>query len=76
MRKVKSVSLNSDVDKDIKIVYTPLNGAGNIAVRTVLREEGYNNVFVVKEQEFPDETFPTVDYPNPKIKEPLNMHKN
>ncbi len=64
--KVLSVSLTDDVNKDIKIVYTPLNGAGNIAVRTILERKGYKNVFVVKEQEQPDGTFPTIDYPNPE----------
>ena len=50
----------------IKLVYTPLNGAGNIPVRTVLERKGYKNVYVVKEQEMPDGTFPTLVYPNPE----------
>lgn len=62
-----SLSLrNHEVDKNIGIVYTPLNGAGNVPVRTVLERMGYNNVHVVKEQEKPDGTFPTIDYPNPE----------
>ncbi len=62
-----SISLRDDeVDKNIGIVYTPLNGAGNIPVRTVLKRMGYDNVHVVKEQENPDGTFPTIDYPNPE----------
>lgn len=66
--EVKKQSLRSDdeLDKSIKLVYTPLNGAGNIAVRTVLKEKGYENVYVVKEQEMPDGTFPTLVYPNPE----------
>ena len=66
--KVMSLSQRDDdeVDKNIKIVYTPLNGAGNIAVRTILDKKGYKNVFVVKEQENPDGTFPTIKYPNPE----------
>ena len=66
--KVMSLSQRDDeeIDKSIKIVYTPLNGAGNIAVRTILDKKGYKNVYVVKEQENPDGTFPTVKYPNPE----------
>ncbi len=65
--KTMSVSLREEeVDKSIGIVYTPLNGAGNIPVRTVLKRMGYTNVHVVKEQENPDGTFPTIDYPNPE----------
>lgn len=54
--------------KDLKIVYTPLHGTGNIPVRRVLRELGFANVYVVKEQELPDGNFPTVSYPNPEDK--------
>lgn len=64
---VLSLSLNDQaLDKSLKIVYTPLNGAGNIPVRRVLRERGFENVYVVKEQEMPDGTFPTIEYPNPE----------
>ncbi len=63
---VKSLSLNDDIDKTIKIVYTPLNGTGNKLVRRVLRERGFVNVFVVPEQEKPDPDFKTVGYPNPE----------
>ncbi|WP_066872910.1 phospho-sugar mutase [Clostridium mediterraneense] len=52
--------------KDLKIVYTPIHGSGNIPVRTVLKELGYENVYVVKEQELPDGNFPTAPYPNPE----------
>ncbi|SFQ42496.1 alpha-phosphoglucomutase [Lachnospiraceae bacterium XBB1006] len=52
--------------KEISIVYTPLNGTGNVPVRRMLSELGFENVYVVKEQELPDGDFPTVDYPNPE----------
>lgn len=65
--KTLSVSLrDTEVDKNVVIVYTPLNGAGNVPVRTVLERMGYKNVHVTKEQELPDGTFPTIDYPNPE----------
>ena len=54
------------MQKDIKIVYTPLHGTGNILVQTILRELGFENVYVVPEQEKPNGEFPTVDYPNPE----------
>jgi len=53
----------------LKIVYTPLNGAGNILARRILKEIGFNNVTVVPEQELPDGNFPTCKYPNPEFKE-------
>ncbi|MDF2473429.1 MAG: pgcA [Anaerocolumna sp.] len=52
--------------KDMKIVYTPLNGTGNLPVRRILKEIGFTNVFVVPEQEMPDSNFTTVGYPNPE----------
>lgn len=62
-----------EVEKDLRIVYTPLHGTGNIPVRRVLKELGFTNVFVVPEQELPDGEFPTVSYPNPGRREkPLN----
>ncbi len=67
INEVMGVSLrDEELDKSIKIVYTPLNGAGNIPVRRVLKEKGFANVYVVKEQENPDGTFPTIAYPNPE----------
>ncbi len=64
-------TINPEVirNSDIKIIYTPLNGTGNIPVRTVLERAGFKNVSVVKEQELPDGTFPTCPYPNPEIKQ-------
>ena len=61
------------VGKDIKIVYTPLHGTGNIPARRVLKELGFENVYVVKEQELPDGEFPTVDYPNPEDKKAFKL---
>ena len=55
--------------KDLKIVYTPLHGTGNIPARRVLKELGFENVYVVPEQELPDGEFPTVGYPNPEAEE-------
>ena len=67
LEKVKSLSLrDEEIDKNISIVYTPLNGAGSIPVQRVFRERGFHNVHVVKEQEQPDGTFPTIEYPNPE----------
>lgn len=58
--------LVKDFAKDLKIVYTPIHGSGNIPVRRVLNELGYENVLVVKEQEMPNGNFPTAPYPNPE----------
>ena len=54
------------MQKDIRIVYTPLHGTGNLPARRVLKELGFENVYVVREQELPDGNFPTVNYPNPE----------
>lgn len=62
-----------EVEKDLKIVYTPLHGTGNIPVRRVLKELGFTNVFVVPEQELPDGEFPTVSYPNPEAREAFEL---
>lgn len=64
--KVKELSLREDIDKDIKVVYTPLNGTGNILVRRVLKERGFTNITVVPEQENPDPNFTTAPFPNPE----------
>lgn len=70
MEEIKKLVIHQDaidaVTDDLKIVYTPLHGTGNIPVRTILKELGFSNVFVVKEQEEPDGDFPTVGYPNPE----------
>jgi phosphoglucomutase len=56
----------ADANKDMKIVYTPLHGTGNLPVRRILKELGFTNVYVVPEQELPDSNFTTVGYPNPE----------
>ncbi len=77
VEKVKSLALNEDIDKEIKIVYTPLNGTGNKLVRRVLRERGgFTNVIVVPEQENPDPDFTTVGYPNPEDIKAFDYAKN
>ena len=62
-----------EVSKDLKIVYTPLHGTGNIPARRVLKELGFEHVYVVKEQELPDGDFPTVSYPNPEAEEAFEL---
>lgn len=68
--ELKKLVVNQDiineVQKDLKIVYTPLHGTGNIPARRILKEIGFENVYVVPEQELPDGDFPTVSYPNPE----------
>lgn len=70
MEELKKQSLNMDIVKEmsdeIKIVYTPLHGTGNLPVQRILKELGFKNVYVVPEQEMPDGDFPTVSYPNPE----------
>lgn len=70
MEQLKGQSIHPEMipkaAKDIRIVYTPLHGTGNLPVRRVLQELGFEQVYVVKEQELPDGAFPTVAYPNPE----------
>ncbi len=61
------------IDKNVAIVYTPLNGTGLRPVLRTLKESGYRNITVVKEQEQPDGAFPTCPYPNPEIKEAMAL---
>jgi len=61
------------VGKELKIVYSPLHGTGNIPARRVLKEIGFENVYVVPQQELPDGEFPTVSYPNPEAKEAFTL---
>ena len=74
-KQVKNQKCIDEMQKDIKIVYTPLHGTGNIPVRRVLKELGFENVYVVKEQELPDGNFPTVSYPNPEADECFALAK-
>ncbi len=75
--ELKSQVLHLDAikeqQKNLKIVYTPLHGTGNIPARRVLKELGFENVYVVKEQELPDGNFPTVSYPNPEAAEAFEL---
>ena len=74
---LKSCVLNPEIvreqGKRLKVVYTPLHGAGNEMVQRILKEIGLQNVYVVPEQEKPDGDFPTVDYPNPEAKEAFKL---
>ena len=75
--ELKKLVLHQDcIDKvgaELKIVYSPLHGTGNIPVRRVLAELGFKNVYVVPEQELPDGNFPTVSYPNPESAEAFEL---
>ncbi|MEG0180810.1 MAG: phospho-sugar mutase [Romboutsia sp.] len=62
-----------DYGKNLKIIFTPIHGTGNKSIRRVLREAGFENVEVVKEQEYPDPNFSTVEYPNPEEKSVFNI---
>ena len=70
MEELKKQIIHPDVIKevaeDIKIVYSPFNGTGNVPVRRILKELGFKNVYVVPEQEMPDPNFTTLEYPNPE----------
>ena len=65
-KQIMHPEIIKEVADDIKIVYSPFNGTGNVPVRRVLSELGFKNVFVVPEQEMPDPNFTTLDYPNPE----------
>ena len=77
MKVLEDLVLNKDViakmQKNLKIVYTPLHGTGNIPVREILKRLGFENVYVVKQQELPDGNFPTVSYPNPEDKKAFEL---
>ena len=77
MEALKSQVIHADaikaMAKELKIVYSPLHGTGNIPARRALKELGFENVYVVKEQELPDGEFPTVSYPNPEADEAFEL---
>ncbi|EET60737.1 phosphoglucomutase/phosphomannomutase, alpha/beta/alpha domain II [Marvinbryantia formatexigens DSM 14469] len=77
MRALKKLVLNPEIIRqqaeDIRIVYTPLHGTGNLPVRRILAELGFTKVYVVPEQEKPDGGFPTVSYPNPEDPEAFTL---
>ena len=74
---LKSLAIHPEIIREeaqnLKIVYTPLHGTGNIPVRRILKEMGFEKVYVVKEQELPDGNFPTVSYPNPEDKNAFTL---
>ena len=77
IENVKAQVVNQDaidrMQKDITIIYTPLHGTGNIPARRVMKELGFENVYVVPEQELPNGNFPTVSYPNPEAEEAFTL---
>lgn len=77
MEALKKLVIHPEIIREeaenLKIVYTPLHGTGNLPVRRVLKELGFNKVYVVKEQELPDGKFPTVSYPNPEDKNAFTL---
>ena len=72
MASTKKQSIYSE-ERTLKVVYTPLNGAGRRCVTTILDRDGFKNVSIVKKQEMPDGNFPTCPYPNPEIHEALKL---
>ena len=71
--KEQSVLYGDGIDRDVAIVYTPLNGTGLGPVTRALRESGFTNITVVEEQRDPDGRFPTCPYPNPEIREAMEL---
>lgn len=71
--KSQSVLFGEEVNKDVAIVYSPLNGTGYIPVTRTLKEMGYTNITLVEEQRLPDGNFATCPYPNPEIKEAMSL---
>lgn len=74
IKEVKKQSVvKEEIDRNVAIVYSPLNGTGLIPVTRILKESGFSNITVVKEQEQPDGNFPTCPYPNPEIREAMQL---
>lgn len=73
VKKQSLLGANDKIDRDVAIVYTPLNGTGLKPVTRALKESGFTNITVVAEQEKPDGNFPTCPYPNPEIKEAMAL---
>ena len=71
--KKETLLMDEQIDKSVKIIYSPLHGTGLKPVTRILKECGYKNVIVVKEQELPDGNFTTCPYPNPEIKEAMQV---
>lgn len=75
--ELKKLVINpvSEEGKELKIVYTPLNGTGNLPVRRILKEIGFDKVYIVEKQELPDSNFTTIGYPNPEDPNVYTMAK-
>lgn len=73
IKAVKAESSGVKIPDGFKVVYTPIHGSGNLLVRSILKEIGVNNLFVVPEQEQPDGNFPTVKSPNPENSEAFDI---
>lgn len=77
INSLKTLSINPEVIKKsagkLKIVYTPLHGTGNKPVRRILKETGFGDVIIVKEQELPDPEFSTIKYPNPEERDSFKL---
>ena len=71
--KNQSVLFGDDIDRNVSIVYSPLNGTGLVPVTRALKESGFTNIVVVEEQKNPDGNFPTCPYPNPEIREAMDL---
>lgn len=71
--KMQSVLFKDQINRDVSIIYSPLNGTGLKPILRALNEEGFTNVKVVKEQENPDGNFPTCPYPNPEVIEAMEL---
>ena len=71
--KRQSVLFDEKIDRNVSIVYTPLNGAGLKPVMRALTESGFTNITVVKEQEEPNGNFPSCPYPNPEIRDAMSL---
>ena len=71
--KEQSVLFGDEIDRDVAIVYTPLNGTGLKPVTRALQEAGFTNITIVREQKDPDGNFPTCPYPNPEIRDAMKL---
>lgn len=71
--KNQSVLYGDEIDRNVAIVYSPLNGTGLVPVTRVLQETGFSNVVIVEEQRLPDGNFPTCPYPNPEIRVAMEL---
>lgn len=71
--KSRSMLFGDEADRNVSIVYSPLNGTGREMVLRALKESGFGSIAVVKEQEWPDGYFPTCPYPNPEIQEAMAL---